>query len=370
LDRYAKVEGKVYPDPNLGLPQEVTALILARNDLIDAHAAADTWAASSLQDASVARAIYRDPDSDENVKMSALGRMATDEVPGALRDLVDANTTMLEAQAASQAMIDEESPERPQLEAGHRSAEVDSASLKGGLRLAYFRLLASYAKWGGFRYYGWTSQKDPLNYYGPVIWSEHDCVHQFAIQLEREFPAAVHTEFKINTAMRSDYVSGKDPMQSIDIVVSDLTGFDEDETSQERFRSRPHEIFVEAKWLKKGRWTKPGELLDRATSPNGGVTKDLKNLKRALEIGRCQAAAVLIFDDECFLDVHDDLIEWPDEVERLIVSPTALKRYGLAGSELDHHLAEIDAQHEERCNLVHDGRRIFSAPEELDVPFD
>jgi hypothetical protein len=93
---------------------------------------------------------------------------------------------------------------------------------------------------------------------------------------------------------------------AIDVVVSALEGFVGDEACQERFRTRRHEAFVEAKWLKRGRWTKAGEHRSRAI----GIDKELSNLLRALDRGRCLVAGMLVFDDECFLDYHGDLLEW------------------------------------------------------------
>ena len=62
---------------------------------------------------------------------------------------------------------------------------------------AYDRLLAAYASWGGWRYYGWAGYEDPATYLGPAVWSERDCDLRLAYELEREFPKAVHMEFPI-----------------------------------------------------------------------------------------------------------------------------------------------------------------------------
>ncbi len=158
-----------------------------------------------------------------------------------------------------------------------------ASTTEAALRAAYLRLLKSYAEWGGYRYYGWTRHSDPKNYYGPAVWSEADCVHRFAVELEQEFQGQIHTELGINKAMIASYEATSNRRQAIDIVISDFDQFEEDETSQDRFRNKRHEAFIEAKWLKKGRWTKAGEHLKRATDPHGGIVKDLSNLKKAQE---------------------------------------------------------------------------------------
>ena len=43
-----------------------------------------------------------------------------------------------------------------------------------------------------------------------------------------------------------------DPRQAIDIVISDPAGFVEGDDSQERFRTRPHEAFVESEVAQEG----------------------------------------------------------------------------------------------------------------------
>lgn len=214
-----------------------------------------------------------------------------------------------------------------------------------GLYDAYRSLLRGYAEWGGWRYHGWTHQADGRNYYGPAIWSEADCVHRFTLALEQMFPGQVHCQLGVNRALFAEYVPEVDPRQAIDIVVSDLAGFVEGEDSQEAFRSRRHEAFVEAKWLKKGRWKKFPEHRGRAR----GIAKDLLNLQRAIQRGRCLVAAMLVFDDECAFDLHPELVEWPTDVERLVVSPSELVRRGLGNEELEQALVQIEHQHEGNC---------------------
>src|SRR5262245_47470546 len=115
--------------------------------------------------------------------------------------------------------------------------------IRHGLFRAHERLLRDYRAWGGWRYYGWTHHGDSRNYYGPAIWSEADCVHRFTLALERTFPGQVHCQLGVNRALFESYEPTSDPRQAIDIVVSDFSGFGEDEDSQARFRSKRHEAF-------------------------------------------------------------------------------------------------------------------------------
>jgi hypothetical protein len=228
---------------------------------------------------------------------------------------------------------------------------VDASQVRHDLFSAYQRLLRGYRKWGGWRYYGWTHHGDDRNYYGSAVWSEGDCEHRFMLALEKSFPGQVHCQLGVNKALSESYVPETDRQQAIDIVVSDFGGFVEGEGSQNRFRSKRHEAFIEAKWLKKGRWTKLGEHQSRAI----GIRKDLDNLERALERGRCAVAAMLVFDDECALDFHPELVDWPNDVERLVVSPSELVRSGLGTKAVERALNETKDLHDENCRCARSG---------------
>jgi hypothetical protein len=186
-------------------------------------------------------------------------------------------------------------------------------------------LLDLYAKWGGYSYYGWVVQDDPRNFLGTTIWTEADCVFRYGLELEKQFPGLVHFEFGLNQATRADYVPKEQGHQSIDIVVSDLAEFIEDETSMERFRNKRHEAFIEAKWLKKGWWMQQWE--HDAHGRVAGIASDANRLAEHLRVGRCLVAAALVFDDECFFEHHRGT-DWPEGIELLLVSPAELKRRG------------------------------------------
>jgi len=203
------------------------------------------------------------------------------------------------------------------------------------LNTAFDRLLDQYAEWGGHRFHGWTDYDDPSNYFGGVIWSEADCVLRFCLELEKEFPQQVHCEFSIDKATRHDWErrlvpvpEGKRPgRQAIDIVVSDLSGFQADANAQHTFRHRQHEAFIEVKWLKKG-WS-DGPWRHEAPRRVREVDEDLRQLAWHLQLGRCWTAAMLVFDDEDSLHEYSPPIVWPSDVLRFVVGPAVLKERGL-----------------------------------------
>ena len=150
---------------------------------------------------------------------------------------------------------------------------------------------------------------------------------RLAFELERQFPRQVHCEFAIGKATRTDYDPKVEARQRVDIVVSDFEAFVEDETAEERYRTKRHELFVEVKWLLKGWWGQQFEM--DAHKRVAGVEADLKKLERHLALGRCQVAAMVVFDDEGFFEHHGATIDWPAGVERLVVSPSELRTRGL-----------------------------------------
>lgn len=201
---------------------------------------------------------------------------------------------------------------------------------------AYDRLVDAYAHWGGYRWHGWTDYPDPSNYQGPTVWSERDCGLRLALELEREWPESVHMEFAIGKASRSDFAA-PEKAQRVDVAVSDLTAFVEDEMSQERFRTRRHEAFFEVKWLLKG-WRGQRFEMDAITRI-ASVQTDVAKLAHHRSLGRCAVAAMFIVDDEDFfstgggrlsaaLTTSDSDPPWPHGVWRLCVGPEALRRRG------------------------------------------
>src|SRR5215211_2698129 len=174
---------------------------------------------------------------------------------------------------------------------------------------AYDRLLVGYASWGGHRFHGWTRYEDQRNFLGPVIWSERDCGLRFALELEREWPGAVHMEFAVGKATRTDFDSTAERAQRVDVAVSDLSSFVEDATSQERYRTHRHEAFFEVKWLLKG-WRGESFEMD-ARRRVAAVPADLAKLAHHAELGRCVVAAMLVFDDESYFHEHGDTENWP-----------------------------------------------------------
>lgn len=212
----------------------------------------------------------------------------------------------------------------------------EASQISRGIDAAHEQMLGWYFSHGGHRFHGWIDHKEPRSYLGNGIWTEADCVYQFARALEAQFPGWIHLEFKINKATQGPGFSGG-PRQSIDIVVCDLDRFREDETSLARFQGHRHEAFIEAKWLKKGLWGEKWEHM--AAKQTEAVLRDAERLQLHLEEGRCEVAAVLVVDDECYFQAFKDEHDWPRDVEVLIVGPSELDRRGMR----DRHVeAAID----------------------------
>jgi hypothetical protein len=192
---------------------------------------------------------------------------------------------------------------------------------------AFERFLLGYADWGGHRFYGWTDYSDPRNYQGPVIWSERDCGLRFSLELEREWPQCTHMEMPIGKATRVDYDPTVERRQRVDVAVSDLASFVEDESSQERYRTHRHEAFFEIKWLLKG-WRGRTFEMD-ARKRVASIPPDTAKLARHMELGRCAVAGMLVVDDEGYFLENGMVDEWPADVWRLVAGPDALARRSL-----------------------------------------
>ena len=211
--------------------------------------------------------------------------------------------------------------------AEHAAAPANASKVTQRLHAAFDRLVAEYAEFGGHRFHGWTTADEPRNYHGPLIWSEADCVYRFALELEKEFPRQVHCELKVNKNTRLDFPDADEKAQQVDIGVSDLTGFVGDETAYDRFRQHQHLLLIEAKWFLKGWRGLQWEYV--AHDQVKHVQTDLDKLARHLRLGRCAAAAMLVVDDEDFLEEHGGNLAWPQGVERLVCGPAELRRRGL-----------------------------------------
>lgn len=211
--------------------------------------------------------------------------------------------------------------------------EIAHAAVEAKLEAAFDRFLDVYAEFGGHKYYGWSKQADPRNYRGPTFWTEGDCVFRLALELEREFPHRVHLEVPVAAWTFADFDKTLETRRFIDLVVSDLHEFVEDETSQERFRAHRHELFLEAKYFHHG-WTGPwfGTEKQRVRS----VVADALRLGRHVELGRCLLGAVLVVDDDDVFEQTVDLSTWPGSVKRLLASPAELKRRKVVPSASVH----------------------------------
>ena len=110
------------------------------------------------------------------------------------------------------------------------------------------------------------------------------------------------------------------PANFIDIVVSDLSGFDHE---RDDFAKRPHDLFVEVKYV--GHGTSYAAVGKKTISE--GVKKDLKSLRRNLKLKRCRAAAMLIVDDANNVEgPAGQKLPWSPTIRPLLANPTQLER--------------------------------------------
>ena len=194
------------------------------------------------------------------------------------------------------------------------------AELKRRVQGAYERLLRQYTKTGGWRYYGRPNAQDPRGYQGPMFWAEMDGAFRMAVELEKEFPRQVHLEMALNTSTLHDFDKNLDRKQFVDVVVSDLRGFEPDAETALRFARRRHDVFLEVKHFRKG-WWKPN--LDRALR---SVQTDADRLASHVERGHCTIAGALILDDDGKFEARREELTWPRGVEVYVASERTAAR--------------------------------------------
>lgn len=103
--------------------------------------------------------------------------------------------------------------------------------------------------------------------------------------------------------------------------MSDLSEFD---TERDVFAGRAHELFVEVKYV--GHSSKKWAAVSRRTIA-GGVRSDLERLVRNLDKKRCTTAALLLIDDNSYLEGDAGIgMPWSPRVTPLLASPTQLAR--------------------------------------------
>jgi hypothetical protein len=202
----------------------------------------------------------------------------------------------------------------------------DRRTINARLDEAFDRLLHVYARFGGHNYYGWDDHADPRNFRGPTFWSEDDCIFRFAVELEREFPFQVHLELPVARWTFADFDRTVDKQERVDLAVTDLHGFVEDETSQERFMAHRHELFVEGKYIPYGgartwRFDHLGKI--------PSILADAQRLARHIERRHCLVAAMFLVDDENLFEDNRTGVAWPDPVRLLLASPRELERRGI-----------------------------------------
>ena len=127
-------------------------------------------------------------------------------------------------------------------------------------------------------------------------------------------------EVALNSSTVHDFDRKRgDVPQMIDIVVSDLSEF-EDPDSDPRIAHHVHEAFIEAKHFRKGWWpVSAARALD-------SVQRDVDRLAEHINRGHCRVAAVLILDDERFFTDRGSGIKWPHSVERYLLNESRARR--------------------------------------------
>lgn len=192
--------------------------------------------------------------------------------------------------------------------------------VRHALRRAFERFLNVYAEFGQHRFHGSADWRDPAIYRGPVFWTEAECVFRMALALEKEFPGCVHMGFQFSKFSAYPWAAERDTKAEIDLVVSDLTGFEPDDTSHHRAGARTHETFLEAKHRPKGHWKRDIDRKIDITNP-----ADFVKLMR-LKPSRCFIAACLVVDDEdhVYKAIESGRLSPPPEVELLLAPPSVV----------------------------------------------
>lgn len=330
-----------------GLPVHERNLIAARNNLARSVEGAERWAVEHPRHP-ISLLMLRDDVSDQD-RIQALLRIESISLPAPLRRLLDASRYFQTCEAES----------RNARESGEyrftATGDGPDESVPLGLHLAYSNLLSEYQDWGGYRYQGRTRPKHKRDYPGPMIWSADDAAFRFAKALEGEFPGQVHFRLKVDKRVAPAWDPDRDQPHSVSVALTrrDLSS---GKLNRKKFRKLRHELFVNVEWLEKSRWTRTEQAAQRCRE----IQLSLDQLERSLEASRCDFAAMMIVDDEGFLAFHDDLLEWPDQVIPLIVSPLSVHSEGLAEGSIQPFLKEIEDTHERNCPLCGEQNRPVS----------
>jgi hypothetical protein len=196
----------------------------------------------------------------------------------------------------------------------HATSDITEAT-----RRAFDRFLELYATFGQHLFHGSADFRDPRTYRGPMFWTEADCVFRLGVELDREFPQCVHLGFELSASTLHPY-EGSDRGE-VDLAVSDLADFEANEISHQRFGSRQHELFVEAKYLPKGHFPR-----DIKRKIERDIPVNIRSQQARLQAGRCQVAACLIVDDEdhVFRAIERGDLSVPSEVLLLHACPAIL----------------------------------------------
>jgi hypothetical protein len=218
-----------------------------------------------------------------------------------------------------------------------RGADAASRALDERLDTALERFSAVYARYGGWRYYGRPDATDPAGYAGPLFWQEEDVRFRFALELEREFPSAVHLDSLLSRATVHGWDRTVDgDGQHPDILIDDLRGFLPGPDSLAEFAQRSADVMAEIKYVRRRRQWRD------VRKDVAGIYTDAMRLGRHLRLGRCRRAVMLVVDDDDHFLLARESMPWPPGVQLLRCGPprpaTALPRpWGSLANECVNH---------------------------------
>jgi len=120
---------------------------------------------------------------------------------------------------------------------------------------------------------------------GPHFWSEQDIKFHLSRFLNKEFGDFwVHNELSVSSHTFKNFDSETEKRERIDIVVSDPDSY------QLNWREK-HNIFIEVKWISKGK------IFDDYAKLKKGSQEDCEKLQNQYFKERCREAVVCIIDD-------------------------------------------------------------------------
>lgn len=182
--------------------------------------------------------------------------------------------------------------------------------------LAFEALRRVHVHFGSWRYHGRPDATHPAGFSGPVFWEEGDVQFRLAVELEREFPLAVHFDGLLGRAVSANWDAELDGgNQKIDIVVVDLRDFIEGPDALARRQNVVNDLLCEVKYIHKDNWA------SNVRNAISGTISDVDRLGRHLTMGRTRAARMLLVDDQLAFLRYRNTMPWLGDVVLEHVTP-------------------------------------------------